>query len=309
MSSISILMSTYNGEKYILEQLDSLRVQKRVADEVIIIDDASTDRTAQIVEEYLDRYNLKNWKIYVNQKNQGWQNNFLQGLQQCSGEYIFTCDQDDIWEPFKIQEMSEILDQNKQILLLASNYKSFYQKDGVITREEEMADEGTIEKYPFNEQLLFIRRPGCVYAIRKSLLSYIDMYAFDKYPHDAFLWRTALMLDGLYIYNRMTIRYRRHEQTATGREKKSGVHKVETMRYYVKVLASMQRFVEREDISDKSEKLRYIMAAQQWCRYRLKALIDADIFAWVKLLQYRKYYYNNVSWLADLLMLNDYKNQ
>lgn len=52
----------------------------------------------------------------------------MNSFQQCSGDYIFTCDQDDIWESFKIREMSDILDEREEILLLTSNYKAFYQK-------------------------------------------------------------------------------------------------------------------------------------------------------------------------------------
>lgn len=310
MSTVSVLMATYNGEKYIEEQLESLRQQEQKIDEVIIIDDDSTDETAKIVTDFIKRYTLSGWRLIKNDSNRGWKNNFMNGLQQCTGDYIFTCDQDDIWEPFKIKEMSAILDEKEEILLLASNYKAFYQKDGKTVKETMMPDTGEIYHYPLDEQVLFVKRPGCVYAIRKRVVDYIKEYAFDNYPHDAFVWRVAMLLDGLYIYNRMTIRYRRHEQTATGRDKKTGIYKLNSLTYYQKVLKSMIRFVNSEtDVQEKEEKLKYIKAAEQWCVYREKALKNADVIAWLKLMKYHKYYYNKKSWFADFLMLGDYKKE
>lgn len=308
MAAISVLLAAYNGEKYIQEQLESLSSQEMAIDEVIIIDDASTDRTAEIVSDYIEAHDLKDWKLLQNETNRGWKNNFMDGLLKCRGDYIFTCDQDDIWEPFKLKEMYEILEQRPEILLLASNYRTFYQKDGVTVREVTMPDTGRIFKYPLNEQLLFVKRPGCVYGIRRSIVDYIPKYGFDNYPHDAFVWRTAMLLDGLYIYERMTIRYRRHEQTATGRDKKSGVSKMETMAYYSKVVESMLRFVETEkNVADRKEKRNYILEAKQWCQRRTRALEHADVVAWLGLARYLKYYFNRKSWLADLWMLGDYK--
>ena len=57
----AVVLACYNGEKYIVEQLDSLRLQTRVLDEILIVDDCSTDNTIQIVEEYIKQYELKNW--------------------------------------------------------------------------------------------------------------------------------------------------------------------------------------------------------------------------------------------------------
>lgn len=310
MSKISVLIATYNGEKYIREQLESLQQQERKIDEVIIIDDASTDKTVEIVDEFIEANQLNGWRVSKNTANHGWKNNFMNGLQQCTGDYIFTCDQDDIWEPFKIREMSEILDRREEILLLASNYKAFYQKDDVTVKEVTMLDTGDVYHYPVDEQILFVKRPGCVYAIKKNVVNYIKEYTFDNYPHDAFVWRVAMLLDGLYIYNRMTIRYRRHEQTATGRDKKTGISKLNSLAYYRKVLDSMIRFVKAEkNVQGKEEKLKYLAAAERWCIYRESALKNANIASWLKLMKYHKYYYNNKSWFADLLMLGDYKKE
>lgn len=65
---ISIIMSTYNGEKYLVEQLESIRLQTLQPDEIIISDDCSVDNSKEIIAQYIQKYNLSNWKYYVNKK-------------------------------------------------------------------------------------------------------------------------------------------------------------------------------------------------------------------------------------------------
>ena len=69
---VSVVLCCYNGEKYIKEQLDSLKTQTRQPDEVLIIDDCSKDNTVKIVEEYIKSNDLKSWKMIRNGQNKGW---------------------------------------------------------------------------------------------------------------------------------------------------------------------------------------------------------------------------------------------
>lgn len=69
---ISIVVCTYNGMSYLEEQLDSLRLQIRKPDEVLISDDNSNDGTVEYVKSYINKYNLDNWLIRVNKPNLGW---------------------------------------------------------------------------------------------------------------------------------------------------------------------------------------------------------------------------------------------
>ena len=115
-------MTTYNGEKYVEEQLDSIRVQTRKADEVLIFDDQSSGKTVKIIQNYIGDNKLNNWKIPVNAVNKGWRKNFFEGIQETSGDVIFLCNQDDIWVSDKIEKMVQFLEQNEKISVLASDY-------------------------------------------------------------------------------------------------------------------------------------------------------------------------------------------
>src|ERR1700744_3577317 len=94
---ISVALCTYNGEKYIKEQLDSIINQTYTCIEVIIVDDGSTDSTYDIISDYALRDNRI--KCFKNETNLGFNKNFEKAVSLTSGEYIAISDQDDIWLP------------------------------------------------------------------------------------------------------------------------------------------------------------------------------------------------------------------
>lgn len=124
-SKVSVILSTYNGEKYIEEQLESIRCQTVVPNEVIIKDDCSYDNTVNIVNNYIETKELGNWKVIVNDKNLGWKKNFVSLLEFATGDYIFFCDQDDIWHEDKIEKMVNCIIRNDNIEVLVSDYSVF----------------------------------------------------------------------------------------------------------------------------------------------------------------------------------------
>ena len=91
-------MTTYNGQKFIREQIESILCQSMHVDEIVICDDCSTDNTVEILKEYPVR-------LFVNKTNLGFKRNFKQAMEFCKGDYIFLCDQDDIWENDKVEKL------------------------------------------------------------------------------------------------------------------------------------------------------------------------------------------------------------
>lgn len=96
---ISVCLTTYNGEKFIKEQLDSILLQIGDKDEIILSDDGSSDNTLSIVNSYMDN----RIKIFNNKHQHGFIGNFENALEQANGDYIFLSDQDDIWKPNKVE--------------------------------------------------------------------------------------------------------------------------------------------------------------------------------------------------------------
>jgi glycosyltransferase involved in cell wall biosynthesis len=98
---ISVAMTTYNGERFLREQLDSIFAQSRLPDELVVCDDQSTDDTPGLLREYAGRAPFA-MKVIVNEERLGSTRNFEKAITLCSGEVIALCDQDDVWRPQKL---------------------------------------------------------------------------------------------------------------------------------------------------------------------------------------------------------------
>ena len=113
---ISIALCTYNGERFLEEQVESILAQTYKNLEIIVVDDCSTDETTDIVNVYAEKDSRI--KLFRNEVNLGFNKNFERALGLTSGEYIAICDQDDIWLPQKLQRL---LDNIKNNWLIFSN--------------------------------------------------------------------------------------------------------------------------------------------------------------------------------------------
>lgn len=98
----SIAMATYNGGKYLQEQLDSFSLQTRLPDELIVCDDVSTDETFDILQKFSASAPFK-VEVVQNECNLGFVKNFEKAIALCSGDIIFLSDQDDIWQPNRVE--------------------------------------------------------------------------------------------------------------------------------------------------------------------------------------------------------------
>ena len=298
---ISIVMTTYNGEKYLLEQLDSLRTQTRTPDEVIICDDGSTDSTNRYIDKYITDHKLANWIHVKNEKNKGWKKNFMDAIEMSTGDLIFTCDQDDIWYKYKLELMEDIMTKKKNIDLLCSTYDLEYEP------KDNKPSTVTVRRYRFKKDFMFIRSPGCVFCFRRTHFDDIKDMWYKEYPHDALLWRYALLKDSLYMVYEPLIYYRRHEATATGREKRSAQTKIVSMTYYLEALRLIRRYLKKHPeyvAGDKAYKLEYIKKTREWASIRRLYLKTGKTALWAKLLKYKDQYFNMKSYLADFYMAN-----
>ena len=119
---ISLAMPTYNGSKFLRKQLDSIYEQTLIPDEIVVVDDCSTDNTRDILEEYKMTRGLK---YYVNEKNLGYNKNYVKAIMLCNGDYILLCDQDDVWLPNKVEKCyNEIVKYPQHIPALVSCFSS-----------------------------------------------------------------------------------------------------------------------------------------------------------------------------------------
>ena len=212
----SIALTTYNGKKNIIELLDSIRAQTEAADEVIIVDDCSSDGTYQCLQEYIRRYELDDWYLFENNKNVGWKVNFRNAFSKCSGDLIFPCDQDDVWKDYKVQEMKRVMEDERNILLLLSNYDEMNEdRNDRIVIKGLNKDDSSVEKSSFSYASLIEMRPGCVTCFRREILEMMKKKDDLSLPHDTVVWGYSAINNGTALFNRITILYRRHSDSAT----------------------------------------------------------------------------------------------
>lgn len=215
---ISIALCTFNGSKYVGEQLKSIINQTLQPNEIIIFDDASTDNTVDIVKNILDQWDGE-YKIFENKNNVGFQRNFNLALHRCSGDIIFLSDQDDYWECEKISKQVHILNENPNVLLCfhdAALVDNNLNQLGISMWKS--------IKFNYNEFLhgnysrLFISPcvQGCSIALRKELLEKM-VVPFSKFAyHDEWLAMNAVLYGDIYPINEKLLRYRQTGNNAIG---------------------------------------------------------------------------------------------
>ncbi|RHU89765.1 glycosyltransferase [Ruminococcus sp. OM08-7] len=285
---VSLVLTTYNGEKYITEQLDSIRLQTRTPDEVIIRDDGSSDRTIKIVDDYIKEYNLESWMLISEQNNVGWKRNFYEAIVLAQGDYIFLSDQDDIWHKDKVESTVAVMKNRPEIELLASGYHSFYENGANhLSNQGDRKNDGTVEQICFDKNCLNIFHPGCTFCFTKSLQKRFREYWFESSPHDAMLWYLAVQNDSLYIFNKVLMEYRRHKESATDHVGHYTVEKqLEIYKRHTKVLDMLIEMNQGKH----DDRIHLLQNMKEWYHYRIMLIEKKNFIYAIRLLSKINYY-------------------
>ena len=209
--TVSVVMCTYNGGKYIREQLDSIVAQTYQPCEIIIQDDGSTDDTMDIVAEYAQRYPII--RITQNERGKGINNNFFSAIEKVRGEFVAISDQDDIWKHDKIEVMLAAIDKK---MMCVGRSVPFY-------------DEGDKRVHVHYDQrkpncnivrMMYASMPGHCTLFRKELLQHLPSHLETRpiYTHtwyDVILGQTAAALDSIILLDRVITMQRRHVDAAS----------------------------------------------------------------------------------------------
>ncbi len=208
---ISVCMATFNGEKYIEEQINSIMIQLGVEDELIISDDGSTDKTMVIVGSYDDN----RIKVFKNTGIHGYVHNFENALKKASGDFIFFSDQDDVWLPNKVKAMLPYL-----------NYDNFVITDAYITNENlEIKDKlSTWRRYKkgYFRNLYKSIYAGCTCAFTKRIKEYALPFPTTKnIQHDTWIGLLCELKFNVVYVDEPLILFRRHNNNTSGAGAKS----------------------------------------------------------------------------------------
>lgn len=218
---VSVAMTTYKSKRYVEEQLESIFLQSRLPDEIVIIDDASPDDTFDYVKEIIKKAPSEiKISVYENEVNMGFQRNFEQCFLKCSGDIIFSCDADDIWETNKVEKVLSAFEKNENVSLV---FHDAIVIDGAGTCINESLNKGwdTRKNKADSEQLvaLEIKRQGCPYgmtiAFSRELLNYALPF-MSEVGHDEWLILCAPLIGKVVCLEDKLTRYRRHGSNTSG---------------------------------------------------------------------------------------------
>jgi len=220
---ISVAFIVYNGAKYMRTQLDSILAQTHGVDEIIICDDASSDNTKEILEEYKNKHpNL--FFLHYNNKNLGPTKNIEKAIQTCTGNIILLADQDDYWETNKVETIVKWFEANPTINGVFTN--------GTLMNSNEILDNKyclcDVMSFPYKaikngEDLkLYINTvensvTGATLAIRNNLAFLKKPFPLIKHlVHDRWLAINLAETNSLGILDEKLIRYRIHSEQTIG---------------------------------------------------------------------------------------------
>lgn len=136
---ISVALCTYNGARFIQEQIDSILNQTSSVDEIVICDDGSTDETIHILEGY-KKTGGTNIIIHQNTEREGAIKNFAQAINVCRGDIVFLSDQDDIWVPDKVKKICEFFLNHNSIDVVFSNASFIDEKGNSLWPDKRLWD-------------------------------------------------------------------------------------------------------------------------------------------------------------------------
>lgn len=214
---VAVIMSTYNGEKYLNEQIDSILSQEKVDVYLHVFDDCSKDSTVEIVNEYTKKH--KNVILHINEKNKNYTYNFIDGLftfkDNQEFDYYAFSDQDDVWMPNKLIAAIEKIKEVGKCTLYCSNL-SVVDADlhdlGRNVRDKNF-------KYHHYEQMLYCTTTGCTAVFDKAFKDLVtSRYPENLVYHDYWVGLVANYCKkaNYYLDASSYILYRQHGKNASG---------------------------------------------------------------------------------------------
>lgn len=200
-------MATYNGEKYIEEQLQSILKQLGKDDEIVISDDGSCDETISIVNSLSD----SRVKIFYNNGVHGFTRNFENALKYAKGDIIFLSDQDDIWFDSKVKI---VLDELKRVDFVTHDCVTIDSDKNVLSKSrfEEFNIQGGFWRHMLKSRFL-----GCCMAFRRNVLETSMPFPKrdDLVEHDIWIAAVAFKYFKYSLVKEPLIYYRRHGKNAS----------------------------------------------------------------------------------------------
>ncbi len=278
---VSIALCTYNGAKFLRQQLDSLFSQTHTNFEIIAIDDCSTDETLSILNEYA-QHDLR-MQVHANHINRGLKKNFEIAFQKCTGVFVAPCDQDDIWMPGKLTALinaigvhamsycdSELVAESGQSLqVLASHHVAMLSTDDP-------------SMFVFNNCV-----SGHAMLLRRAVMT-TALPIPDEFFHDWWFAACAASIGGIVCFAQPLVKYRQHASSITNMRRDRVHRKINTKGHRLHALRMTERRIHLLSKLSGPHQSLLIRLHQLWTRRELQWLSWS--LAWF-MLRYGRLFY------------------
>lgn len=223
---VSVALATYQGERFLPEQLDSIALQTRPPDEMMVRDDGSSDKTLDLVESFAADVPFP-VTVETSEERAGSTKNFERIFSMCSGDVIVPCDQDDVWLPSKLERLESAFATSGASLVFSDAYlideygrrrrKSIWQMIGFTKPEK--------ERFAADALPMLICRStvsGCTMAVSTDCLPLVLPFPPDpdsnglRLPHDRWASLVVAALGKLHLVDEPLIEYRLHDDQQIG---------------------------------------------------------------------------------------------
>lgn len=224
-------MATYNGEKYILKQIQSILSQLSDTNEVIVVDDCSLDNTVNIIKGIND----DRIKIYHNKNNMGHVKSFEKAISISSGDYIFLSDQDDIWKETRLENMIEKL-VGENGCILSSTFDIIDEADNLVNDRKVKLQQKYSKYTIINILNIFMgigEYWGCTMCFNRKFLSIALPIPKTVISHDIWFALVGICTNRMVHYERNTLSHRRHSSNLSPRRRRSLIKIINTRVQYI----------------------------------------------------------------------------
>lgn len=227
-STASIAMCTYNGAGFLQQQLDSLINQTYRPDEIIICDDCSQDHSVQIALNFARQNPDIDIKVIQNLKNLGYVKNFEKAISLCTQDIIFLCDQDDLWEPIKIETVVAVFDAEPDVGLALHDFCWIDEFNKpypgpIDTYGPKKLTAAQLPQEIKDHSIMAFMQPyprawcGCMMAYRRSLNDVV-LPIFPGKGHDDWILKVLAPITEARFLVSPLVQYRMHQQNTNRRD-------------------------------------------------------------------------------------------
>lgn len=252
---LSVALCTYNGSSFIEEQINSILNQSTNVDEIIICDDQSTDNTVSILKKLQTNNPLIH--IIENEVNLRSTKNFEKAISFCRGDYIFLCDQDDIWKTDKVEKIITIFKQNPTAEGIFSN-ADLVDENNTIFTDKTIWDsvfffENELQK-PIDFFDIIAKNgnivTGATLCIKKEVKSFIIPFS-EENLHDEWIATLLALRKTLFYSTENLISYRIHGKQQVGMKRLNEIDKISQRKRIILGLEKPKKFNDYRILSKK----------------------------------------------------------